>query len=69
MSSSHLEGTVVTDTYIHIMALPHMMTLGYTKEWIEGGIDDQEVVDCFKNEYGEQWGNGFTLSRAQRNNS
>ena len=39
------KGTGITWTHMHMMALPRMIPLGYLKEWIEGSIDKQEVLD------------------------
>ena len=52
LSTELLDGTGITRTHMHMMDLPRMMLLGYLKEWIEGSIDKQEVLDRFKAEYG-----------------
>ena len=48
-----LEGTGITQSHIHMMALPEMMPCGYHKEWIEGSIGDRETLDRFEAEYGQ----------------
>lgn len=52
LTTELIEGTGITRTHMHMMALPRMMSLGYLKEWIEGSIDEQEVLDRFEAEYG-----------------
>ena len=46
-----LEGTGISRTHMHMMALPRMIPCGYGKEWTEGSIDDCEILDRFEAEY------------------
>ena len=39
-----------------MVALPRIVPLGYGKAWVEGIIDDQDVIDTFNDEYGQDPG-------------
>ena len=39
-----------------MVALPRIVPLGYGKAWVEGIIDDHDVIDTFNDEYGQDPG-------------
>ena len=47
LTTELLEGTGITPTHMHMImiSLPRMIPLGYLKEWIEGSINNQGVLD------------------------
>ena len=44
-------GTGITQSHMHMVALSRMISCGYLKKWIEGGIDEPETMDIFEAEY------------------
>ena len=46
----------MSKTHLRMVALPRIVPLGYGKAWVEGIIDDQDVIDTFNNEYGQDPG-------------